>query len=190
MDISSSKAVEALKRGDVAAAKEIFEAMAAARNAVGYTGLASIYERGEGGIAQDFEKARYWYERDFCETGSPVAACALARIYFFGRGVAVDYEKAFCYYSKIIRTDLWPSSLLRLGIMYEVGQGTAKNHQRARALYRRSARLGNIYARKHWAVMEIKHGNCICGTLLWAYAIIQDAPLAFINSNHKRFRVS
>ncbi|MCY7190722.1 LPXTG cell wall anchor domain-containing protein [Streptococcus gallolyticus] len=67
--------------------------------------LGTYYEYGREGIAQDYSKAVYYYEKALSDSnvhstmlGIPDTYLALGRFYENGLGVAIDLEKALSYY--------------------------------------------------------------------------------------------
>lgn len=67
--------------------------------------LGTYYEYGREGIAQDYSKAVYYYEKALSDSnvhstmlGIPDTYLALGRFYENGLGVAIDVEKALSYY--------------------------------------------------------------------------------------------
>ncbi|MGI0081268.1 MAG: tetratricopeptide repeat protein [Nitrososphaerales archaeon] len=149
--------------------------------------LASIYEYGGAHVSQDYAKAKELYERAWNEWRLVLAAQKLGRFYYHGHGVKADYDRAFYYYSKL-ENSIDAVGLLSLGWLYETGRGVTSDINRARDLYRRSARLGNIQARKHWGFLEIKHGHPVFGIILWAWAIVEGVLAAFIKAKHGRLQ--
>lgn len=181
------QANNAFLHGDFTAALKMYDILAANGSKGALLGLAAIYERGGGGVAQDLEKARYWYGIAYAKGKSAKAALALGHIYSLGLGVKIDYEKSFYYYSKL-ENGRDPIGFLRLGILYESGKGVAQDLQKAREYYRRASKLGSIRARKNWSVLELKRGNLPVGLFLWLWVIAQGVPLALINVKDRRLR--
>jgi TPR repeat protein len=186
-DTRIAEAQKALENGDLVIAQRLFNILADTGSKPALLALAIIYERGGNGIPQDYGSARVWYERAYKEGNSVEAALALGRMYYLGQGGIIDYDKAYFYYSKFENTKQ-PIGLLRLGSMLAMGKGTTMDIAKAKELFKRSAKLGNIHARKNWAVLEVKHGNIVLGISLWIWAIIQGVPLAFFRTNDKRLR--
>ena len=70
--------------------------------------LGTYYEYGREGIAQDYSKAVYYYEKALSDSnvhstmlGIPDTYLALGRFYENGLGVAIDIEKALSYYYQV-----------------------------------------------------------------------------------------
>ncbi|HKU17927.1 MAG TPA: tetratricopeptide repeat protein [Candidatus Saccharimonadales bacterium] len=177
----------ALLAGDFATARDEFETLLRLGSKQALVGLATIYERGNKDVPKDVSKAIEYYERAFIEAKSAYAARMLGRFHYHGYGVPMDYDKAFYYYSKLENsTDA--VGLLSLGWMYEMGRGVTEDVDKARMLYRRATKLGNIQARKHWGMLELKHGSPLLGVVLWGWAILQGIPLIIVKSDDSRLR--
>lgn len=182
-----TEARNALKQGDFVTARAFFKDLADTGSKQALLGLAAIYERGGEGVPQDMAAARYWYERAFNDASLIVAGLALGKMSYLGLGGDVDYEKAFACYSKLEKANN-PIALFRLGAMYETGKGVPRDIEQARTLYRRSAKLRNIYARKQWGVLEVKNGNVLLGALLWASALIHGPLLVMMKPYDPRLK--
>lgn len=186
-DTRIAEAQEALNKGDFVTARELFKVLSDTGSKRALLALAIIYERGGNGVPQDYSEARFWYERAYKEGDSVEAILSLGRMYYTGQGVEINFEKAYWFYSKLLNTKQ-PIGLLRLGVMFALGQGVSQDINRARELFMRSAKLGNIHARKSWGLWELKHGNPILGIFLWGWAILQGVPMALFRTNDKRLR--
>lgn len=79
-------------------------------------------------------------------------------------------------------------ALLRLGTMFEFGRGVQKDLGRARTLYRRSAQLKNIFARKQLGVLEVTRGNIFIGIPFGISASLQGVALGFLKEFDERLR--
>jgi hypothetical protein len=105
--------------------------------------LGSLYENGEG-VAQDYVKAREWYEKA-AGNGNTDAMANLGWLYQNAQGVAQDYVKARELYQKAAdngNTD----AMNNLGSLYENGQGVAQDYVKARELYQKAADNGDADA--------------------------------------------
>lgn len=178
-------AKEALAAGDYARAREKYEAIATLGSKEALLALGCIYERGGNGVEKDYDAARYWFERSWFEGKAIHAALALAKFYYLGLGVPVDFERAFSYLASLEHSNN-AVALLRLGTMYELGRGVQKDLGHARSLYRRSAQLKNIFARKQLGVLEVKRGNIFIGVPLWMSAFLQGVALGFFKEFDQR----
>jgi TPR repeat protein len=125
-----------------------------------------IYEDGGGGVEQDLDKARFYYQKSIEESGAVEAYLGLAKFYYYGMGVERDYVRAFEYY-KIVDEDTGNVlAQLMLGLMYQHGQGVQKDLTRAREYFRRAIDKGNVYAIQHLAFLEEELGNRLKGIWL------------------------
>jgi TPR repeat protein len=178
-------AKNALAIGDYVTAREKYEYLAKLGSKEAILALGVIFERGGAGVAQDYTTARYWFERAWAEGDLVYAARALARFYYMGLGVPINYEKSYSYLARFENTDS-AVILLRLGCMYERGEGVPKDLDRARALYRRSAQLKNIHARRQLGLLALKRGNIIVGIPLFISALIHGVILALFKGYDNR----
>ncbi len=106
------------------------------------TGL--LCEMGGNDLAQNFEKAFFYYKTSAETTGLVEANLGVARLYYRGRGVEQDFEKAFSIYSQIAKDKNNPVACLVLGRMYLFGHGVDKDLSKARTYLEEAA--GNRYA--------------------------------------------
>jgi TPR repeat protein len=187
----ASAAYEAFLAKDYERAMELYEPLARSGSIKAMLVLANIYNasdvRSQREI-QDFDAARYWYEKAFEKGRVAEAALALGDIHFAGRGVPIDYKKSLHYYKEFEVTTS-AVGLFRLAIMYEVGLGTGKDVRKARRLYARAAKLGNIYARKNLGVLLWKYWRNPVGPLLRLSAICQGMFFFIFKKNSPRIRV-
>jgi hypothetical protein len=97
------------------------------------TELGHLYENGLG-VAQDYNKARWWYERA-AALDDTAAMTELGKLYENGLGVAQDYNKARWWYERAADT------------LYEQGLGVAQDYNTARWWYERAAAKGGADAK-------------------------------------------
>jgi TPR repeat protein len=92
------------------------------------------------GIAQDYVKAREWYEKAVAK-GNTYAMVDLGLLYAHGRGVTQDYVRAREWYEKAVAKDN-TDAMVNLGLLYANGQGVAQDHAIAREWYEKAAEKG------------------------------------------------
>ena len=98
-------------------------------------GLAELYAKGVG-VAEDQQKAFYWY-KVAAERGHHLAKTEVANRYYEGKGAAKDFVQAFGWYLKA--SDEWnPYAKRRVGLCYYQGEGVAKDYVEAVAWFRKS----------------------------------------------------
>ena len=182
-----AKAKQALDVENYGDARDQYEILAGIGSKEALLALGYIYERGGKGVERDYSAARYWFERSLNEGKAVRAALALGKFYYLGLGVPVDFVRSYSYLAKVEQSND-AVALLRLGVMFELGKGVPKNIDRARSLYRRSARLKNIFARKNLGVLEVKRGNVLIGLLLWSSAFLQGVTLGLIKRYDSRLQ--
>jgi hypothetical protein len=84
--------------------------------------LGQLYEHGQG-VAQDYGKARQWYEKAAAKDNAD-AMKSIGTLYAEGLGVQQDYGKAREWYEKAIAKDN-ARAMINLGWLYDNGQGVA-----------------------------------------------------------------
>src|ERR1700687_5782837 len=92
----------------------------------------AIFEEGGHGVEQDFEKARFYYQRATETVGSLEGWLGLGRLYFFGKAVPRDFERAAQYYRAADEDADNAIAQLMLGRIYGDAEGPLFNAQRAR----------------------------------------------------------
>ncbi|MBL8517905.1 MAG: sel1 repeat family protein [Betaproteobacteria bacterium] len=123
----------------------------------------AIYEDGRHGVNEDFEKARFYFERAVETVGSVEGWLGLGRMYFFGKGVPKDLELAAKYYEAVDEDTDSAVAQLMLGRIYGDALGPLYNPEKAREYLRRSAQNGNVFASTYWALLERNQGNWFLG---------------------------
>ena len=123
--------------------------------------LANQYYYGNG-FYKDKEQALQWYMKA-AEQGLPYAAYAVAQMYASGEAVLQDEAAARQYYAqalagflKLEKSDRADDNLLyKLGRMYRYGLGTDENIPKAFEYFTRSAKHGNISAKRMIAIEQL-----------------------------------
>jgi TPR repeat protein len=87
-----------------------------------------IYANGQG-VAQDYVKAREWFEKA-ADKGEASAMFNLGLIYANGQGVAQDYAKAREWYEKAADNG-YARAMESLADLYENGKGVAQDYAKA-----------------------------------------------------------
>jgi uncharacterized protein len=96
------------------------------------------------GVAQDYAKAREWYEKA-ADKGNANAMVDLGLLYDNGQGVAQDYAKAREWYEKA--ADKGEATAMRnLGLLYANGRSVAQDYAKAREWYQKAADKGEASA--------------------------------------------
>ena len=185
-ELAWAKAVKAYKQNNKALAVKLFLELADSGNYAAYKEIGNIYEYGGGGIAKDLVKARYWYE---LATGEydPEGFLSLAKFYYFGLDVPVDYEKAHDLYYQISKTNN-PVAYFVLGKMHHLGQGVERDIDKAIGYYNKSAKCGDVYAKRNLAIIQYKEQGKVIGLFK---IFINSVAAYFINkknANDERLR--
>lgn len=94
------KGMEAMKRGDFAAAVVEWRPLAEAGDSASQFNLGVLYERGLG-VGQDHSQARRWYQSAADQRNAP-AHVSLGRFYENGFGGAQDYVRALMSYETAV----------------------------------------------------------------------------------------
>ena len=86
----------AINRGDAVTAVNIYLPMAEQGNATAQWFLGMVYQRGGGGVAQDYGQAVHWFERA-SRQGLVFAQVKLSQFYAAGAGVPQDRVQAYMW---------------------------------------------------------------------------------------------
>jgi TPR repeat protein len=123
----------------------LLEGAAENGNAEAMFKLGKLYDEGSGGVAQDYAKARVWYEKA-SEKGDMYAMNNLGHLYDLGLGVAPDYAKARDWYEKAAdKGDDF--AMFNLGSLYETkDHSMAPDYSKARVWYEKAADKGHVVA--------------------------------------------
>ena len=93
--------------------------------------LGLLYDNGLG-VAQDYAKAREWYEKA-ADKGDANAMASLGLLYHNGQGVAQDYAKAREWYEKAAdKGDA--DAMVNLGLLFQTVRRGAGLRQGARVV--------------------------------------------------------
>src|SRR5262249_5929311 len=118
----------------------MFQAFADRGNATSMTNLGWLYENGGFGVAQDYAKAREWYEKG-ADKGNAHAMYNLGLLYAKGQGMAQDYAKAREWYKKAAdKGDAY--AMTNLGRLDSNGHGVAQDYAKAREWFEKAADKG------------------------------------------------
>lgn len=106
--------------------------------------IGCLYENGNEGLEQDYQKAKEYYELSASLKNSS-AFLHLGNLYFNGNGVDQNYEKAIeCYESSAELNNLMSLSIL--ATFYCYGFFVKKNYQKAMNYYKKLVDLGDLYS--------------------------------------------
>jgi TPR repeat protein len=130
MDVNTKKQVFA-----------VFQTGADHGSAYSMVNLGNLYKDGQG-VAQDYSKAREWYEKA-ADKGLWAGMANLAVLYRDGFGVAQDYTKARELYEKVADQDESGEIMVNLGVFYHNGDGVAQDYAKARQWYEKAADKNN-----------------------------------------------
>jgi TPR repeat protein len=116
------------------------------------TNLGWYYEHGRG-VAQDYAKAREWYEKAAAK-GHAMGMGNLGALYSNGQGVAQDHAKAREWFEKA--ADKGDRDAMRnLGALYHNGEGVARDYAKAREWFEKAADKGDDEAKAHLEKLSI-----------------------------------
>ena len=131
--------ISAYKRGDYAAALEIFRPLAEQGDAKAQFILGVAYFNGQG-VPQDFAAAMAWY-RKVADQGVHEAQFNIGLMYGKGISVARDYAEAANWYRRAAEQgDV--KAQYNLGVAYYYGQGVPQDFAAAMTWYRKAADQG------------------------------------------------
>ena len=118
----------AFKRGDYAAAMQIFHPLAEQGNASARAGLGAMYYGGLG-VPQDYAQALAWF-RKAADQGDVFAQTGLGSMYAERVGLPQDYTKALFWYRKAADRG-YAVAQGALGAMYASGAGARQDYVQA-----------------------------------------------------------
>jgi TPR repeat protein len=142
--------LDAVKRGDYAAALKVFRVLAEQGDAKAQNGLGVMYTKGHG-VKKDYKEVVKWY-RMAAERGYASAQDNLGVMYHKGIYIAQDYNEALKWYRKAAEQG-YAKAQHNLGMMYRIGQGVARDQKEAVKWYRKAAEKGIAKAQKNLGVM-------------------------------------
>lgn len=106
--------------------------------------LAALYVAGQAGVAQNYERAAYWFKQAAAQ-GVANAAYNLGVLYHQGLGVDPDMAAALDWYRRAAQAG-HPEAQYNLGIAYIEGIGTRYNPALAAAFFQQAAFGGIVEA--------------------------------------------
>lgn len=113
--------------------------------------LGTLYEDGEGGLSQDYEKAIYWYQKS-ADQGYAKAQYNLGLLYEDGKGMAQDYYEAAQWYKRSANNG-FAEAQNNLGVLYITGKGVMQDKNRAELMFRRASEQGNKNAERNLSML-------------------------------------
>lgn len=144
-------AARAFAAGDVAAARGIWERLAAEGDGQAMNNLGVLYDRGQG-VEPDAGRALHWFAKA-AEAGNASGMSNYGRMLEQGRGMEANPAEAARWFDLAARKGQ-PEAQYNLGFLYEHGRGVPKDDAAAAAWYSRAAsqrqrealgRLGHFY---------------------------------------------
>jgi hypothetical protein len=140
----------------------------AAGSCFGQYVVASCYEFGYGGVAQDYAEAVRLYSLAAAQ-GHAVAQSNLGLMFENGRGVAQDYAEAVRLYS-LAAAQGNADAQVGLGVMFENGRGVAQDTEEAIRWYRLAAEQGDgdEYAIRRLDSLVSESDHCEYAERRWA----------------------
>jgi uncharacterized protein len=114
----------------------LFQAGAEHGDVISMANLGRAYRDGVG-VAQDYAKAREWFEKAAAKDNAGAMA-NLGVLYASGRSVGQDYAKAREWYEKAAAKDN-AMAMGNLGLLFANGQGVAQDYTKAREWYEKAA---------------------------------------------------
>jgi len=128
---------DALDRGDLHEAFEVYSQLAHDGDPEGQCRLALLYKSG----VQDYDKAALWYMRA-AEQGHAEAQCKLGFLYRSGRGIPQSYLEGARWYQKAAAQG-YVEAQYNLALCLRLGEGIQKDIKAAISWYTRAAKAGD-----------------------------------------------
>lgn len=145
-----------------------------------------MYLNGKG-VDKDIDLSEFWLSKA-AEADDVEAQFYLGKL----KTSKGDLVSAFRWHEKSAFHDYAPS-IYKLGLMYDQGKGVTRDEARAIELYKKSASLGHIYAKKAYALKLLKGKNgvlCIVkGLFLYIAVGFVAAKVASNDIDDERFRI-
>lgn len=91
--------------------------------------LAVLYSYGANGVAQDYRKAAYWYQKA-ADQGDALAEQELGELYYKGQGLPQDYARAI-YWVRKAANQGDAAAQWDLGLAYLSGKGVQQSNSEA-----------------------------------------------------------
>jgi len=126
----------AYKRGDYAAARQVWAPLAETGDREAQYFLGHLYAKGQG-VVQDHAEALYWF-RAAAVQGNSYGQFALGYMYENGAGVARDDGEAVRWY-RVAAEQGNALAQNNLGLMYEAGRGVPRDYVMAHLWFARAA---------------------------------------------------
>lgn len=115
---------------------QLFKESAEAGHPFACFSVGLCYERGEGGVEKDYEKAYDWY-RKAATSGDVNAWVALAKMFDKGLYVDKDPKEAAMWLERAAAKD-HTLALVGMGQKYSTGDGVEKDHKRALEMFEKA----------------------------------------------------
>jgi len=181
-DASSSiyfDAVERFVSGNYALCIDDFLRLSSVGDARATLYAATIFDRGGGGVDQDWERARDLYKQSLKQSYLPGAALGLALMFYKGRGGAQDFYEASKYFG-MIRDNAF--SQIMLGVMSLKGKGRVVSEDEALSYFDKAWTLGHPLGLKNAAIIRFHRGQYVRS----AYDFLRSSYLIFWNYGIKQ----
>lgn len=173
------------RRGNLVPALDLALEMEKSADFKDYSHIGRLYEYGVGGIRQDLDKAKYYYEKGIEKFNDAESLLRLGRFYRDGVSVKKDPEYAVKLFK--IASDLYDHEFANylLGIAYYTGVGTKVDYGMSKNYFERAGRRGHCYSFSYWGSLEMKQGNFIRGFFIKCRALVYMVGL-MIKMRHKK----
>lgn len=188
-DAKFSDAIVKFRNGDLDMALKQATALVDAGYDHAYSLLGAIYENEKSsGVATDFQKALFYYQKGVDTVGAVESWLGLGRLFYLGKGVQQDYQKAFEYYSTIAQDIDNPVAHLMLGKMYLNGEGTKINHAFAKRHLEAARKKGYVFAYTYLGTLCFREKHKLCGLMNRVHATWKAAILTLFHPRDPRLR--
>ncbi|MEQ9450857.1 MAG: tetratricopeptide repeat protein [Pseudomonadales bacterium] len=118
-----------------------------------------------GGVEQNFEAAKMWYEIHYQQTSDALSALGLAKLYFKGKGVKQDIGKALDILVPHANDSDARINML-LGRIYGSNLGCAGSLEKSISQLETAYSKGNVYSLKYKGWLLIESGSRFTGVLV------------------------
>lgn len=174
--------------GQRAEALALLEKLAAQGEFATYKEIGQIYEIGGGGVAVDYEKAKFWYRKSAEEAEDAWGYYNLARLRCRLQESESWVEDAVGLLETIEQSRIAVAHMLLGHLLWTYPQ--VKDRARAIQSYRKAEALGNLVASQVLANCEIGSGQILRGVVRKVTAAVRVFFVAISNPRHEALRES
>jgi TPR repeat protein len=166
------RAICLINQGDARGAIYALRALATDGELSALREIARIYQVGGNGVPPSPEKAEHWYRKSIDQADDAYSCLGLATLYRSDALGSPNYEYSL-HYLQLAEKNALPEVYFLLGKHYGLGQGIPVDYEKAVNYYRLASEGGNLVAKKNLAILQIKRGKTISGSIAWLRSVLR-----------------